>query len=155
MNIMRHNRHRHRGFTLIEAAIATSVVGLGIVAMVHSLAVGTQVNHEGQSITQAVFLSQQIREWTVQLPFDDPVKLSLTDLADQTYSPPRDAHGNPITTMTGWSQTIHLDWRDPDSLLTTVPKGTTPKPACVTVIITLDGQEVLRTSWMAMPKELT
>ena len=60
------------GFTLIEASIAIMVVGLGIVAMLHAMGAGTRINQEGRDITSAVFLAQEIREWTLQLPFSDP-----------------------------------------------------------------------------------
>lgn len=141
------------------------VIGTGIVALVHSMSAGTRVNDQGRSLTQAVFLAQEIREWTLKLPFSDPDAADaanppgpdgtnpqtfvddLDDLTDVTYNPPRDGTGAAIADMTSWSQTISLEWKDPNSLSTTVPTGSSDAVA-VTVIVQYGGAEVLRTSWL-------
>jgi prepilin-type N-terminal cleavage/methylation domain-containing protein len=157
--------HHRQGFTLIEAAVATMIVGVGILALVHAMASGTRVNQQGRNVTQAVFLAQEIREWTIRLPFNDPDPADagkppgsdgtnpqtfvddLDDLMDVTYTPPRNANGQPINDLTGWSQTIQLQWKDPNSLLMTVPNGSSDA-ILVTVIIRRNAVEVLRTSWI-------
>lgn len=158
-------KRRHGGFTLIEAAIATVVVGMGIVALLHAMGAGTRVNHEGSSVTQAVFLGQEIREWTMQLPFSDldPGDAGnppgsdgsdsqvfvddLDDLMNVTYSPPRDGQGYVIDGMDGWYQTISIEWKDPANLTLTVPAGSTDTVS-VTVTVGRNAHTALSTSWL-------
>jgi len=160
----------HGGFTIIETAMATAVVGIGIVAMVHAMAAGTKVNSQGRDITHAIFLAQEIREWTLQLPFSDldpgdadnppgpdgsDPQLFVDDLDDLmgvTYIPPRDGQEQIIDGMANWSQTIELEWRDPNSLTTAVPKGSTDVIS-VSVTIRHDGQKVLSTSWLVTRRD--
>jgi len=158
-------RSARGGFTLIEVAVATAIVGVGVVAMMTSLAANTRTNHAGQSLTHAVFLAQEIREWTLKLPFSDPdpgdagnppgpdgsdpqdFVDDLDDLMDVTYSPSRDGLGNTITHMPEWSQTISLTWRDPDSLTTVVSPGTS-ELVYVQVEISHQGRTALTTGWL-------
>lgn len=153
------------GFTLIETAVATVVVGMGVVALVHALAAGTRVNAAAQRMTRAAFLTQAVREWTVGLPFRDqddadinnPVGPDsstspeyfaddLDDLMNYTFSPPRDGQGVAISSMANWSQTVLMEWRDPHSLSTQVPDGGSDT-ICITVVVGYQGEEVLRSSW--------
>ena len=116
-------------------------------------------------MTQAVFLAQELREWTIKLPFSDLDEGDadkppgpdgtipqifvddLDDLMDVTYSPPRDGQGMSIYDMTGWSQTITLTWRDPDDLSTVVTAGTSDA-IHVQVSIAYNGTEKLTTGWL-------
>ncbi|HAU36605.1 MAG TPA: hypothetical protein DCX07_02670, partial [Phycisphaerales bacterium] len=122
------------GFTLIEVAIATAIIAIGVVALVVSVGSGTRANQAGTELTQAVFLAQEIREWTLRLPYIDPDVADqsnppgpdgsdpqvfvddLDDLLNVTYSPPRDGRGIAIADMPGWSETITLTYRNPDNL---------------------------------------
>jgi len=161
-----------RGFTLTEVSIAMAVIGFGILSLLHAMGAGTNVNTAGRELTQAVFLAQEIREWTVQLPLRDPQPADadnppgpdgtspqtfvddLDDLMNVTYSPPRDAAGAVITGMQGWSQTISLQWRDPDSLLTAVtPRSIDNEVICVSVTVRCRGEDVLTSSWLVFEKE--
>ena len=156
----------HRGgFTLIEAAIATVVIGMGVVTLMHAMGSGTRVNGEARDITHAVFLSQEIREWTLQLPFTDPEEAAdvdpgpdaanspaqfvddLDDLMDYTFTPPRDGQGEKITEMSDWSQEVQMEWRDPLNLSSPMVDGDSDV-VCVTVTVRKGSKEVLTTSWM-------
>ena len=157
------------GFTLIEAAIATGIIGIGITALMASVAAGTRVNDSGQKLTQAVFLAQEIREWTLKLPFRDPDAADagkppgsdgtnpqtfvddLDDLMDVTYTPPRDGAGSSIVDMVGWSQKITLTWRNPNNLAATVAAGAS-EIINVSVDISYKGQPLLTTSWLVTPR---
>lgn len=168
--ISRDRKYTAKGFTLIEAAVATVVVGMGIVALVHALGAGTRVNAVGRQMTHAVYLTQAIREWTVTLPFRDQNEADqgnpvgpdsttspeyfvddLDDMMNYTFSPPRDGTGAAISAMTGWSQTVNMQWRDPHSLTTAVPDGTSDT-ICVTTIVSFQGEEVLRSSWFVFKR---
>ena len=155
-------------FSLVEVALATVIVGIGIVAVIASLQAGSRVNGAGRDLTQAVFLAQEIREWTVRLPFRDPdpgdannppgpdgispqtFVDDLDDLYDPAglvYCPPRDGLGLPISGMTGWSQVLMLSWRDPNGLTATVSPGASTI-INVKVSVRFRGKEVLATSWL-------
>ncbi len=154
-----------RGFTLIEAIVATAVVGIGISALMVATKSGTEVNMAGREITQATFLAQELREWTLRLPFSDQDDTDrdnppghdgsdpqvfvddLDDLMGVTYSPPRDASGEAITDVDGWAQTIDLSWRNRDDLAASVAPGST-NMIYVDVTISRSGRTVLSTGWL-------
>jgi len=153
------------GFTIPEAIVATVLVGIGIVALVGAAKSGTQVNAVGRELTQATYLLQAVREWTLQLPFSDPdpgdagnppgpdgsdpqvFVDDLDDLMDVTYSPPRDASGQLLAELGGWSQHIQLEWKDPDALQTTLTPGASD---VVRVVVTVarNGRTVLTGGWL-------
>ena len=158
------------GFSLLEVIIAIATLSIGITAMLTAVTSSTQVNSSGRRITQAAFLAQELREWTVKLPFVDPDPGAagnppgpdgtspqvfvddLDDLMDVTYCPPRDGQGQPIIDMVGWSQSITLTWRDPDNLSTVLAPGLSDV-IHVETTITKDGTEVLTTSWLVARRD--
>jgi len=157
------------GFTLVEALCATVIVGLGAAAILVSAASGSRANNVGQKLTDAVFLAQELREWTHQLPFSDPDPgdqgnppgsdgLSpqtfvddLDDLMGVTYCPPRDGQGVAIYGLNAWSQSIAMTWRDPSDLDTIVADGASDV-VYVEVTISFQGSEALRTGWLVTRK---
>jgi hypothetical protein len=162
-------RRRH-GFTFVEGLIATLLLGLGVAALMVATRSSTQVNAAGKEITQATYLAQEIREWTLKLPFSDPdpgdqdnppgpdgldpqsFVDDLDDLVNVTYDPPRDGEGQPLYDMAGWSQKINLTWRAPSSLETQVVPGTSDI-IFVQVEVANDGRPVLTTGWLVTRKE--
>jgi type II secretory pathway pseudopilin PulG len=158
------------GFTLIEAAIATVIVGVGVGVLLTGVAACTRVNSAGKELTQGVFLAQEVREWTLQLPFSDPdpgdqgsppgpdgsdpqvFVDDLDDLMDVTYSPPRDARGHALDDMPDWSETLTLTWRDPDSLTAVVPPGASDV-LYVEVEIRNQARPVVTTGWLVTRRE--
>ncbi len=164
--MMCRTRRRGRGgFSLIEAAIATVLLALGVSALMLAVQSGTNANGAGRKMTQAVFLAQEIREWAMRLPFTDPQSPTaapgpdgsspqtfvddLNDLMNVTYSPPRDAYGSPITDMPGWSQTITMTWRNPSNLSAAVADGASDIVR-VQVSVAFKGEEVLKTGFLAV-----
>ncbi|MCJ7544020.1 MAG: prepilin-type N-terminal cleavage/methylation domain-containing protein [Phycisphaerae bacterium] len=153
------------GFTLIEVAVATAIVGIGITALMACLVAGTRTNRAGQQLAQAVFLVQEIREWSLKLPFSDtdPDDIGnppgsdgwdpqvwvddLDDLMNVTYSPPRNACGLAITGLRGWSQTITLTWRNPAQLTAVVTPGTSDM-IHVQVKVAYQGRTVRSAGWL-------
>jgi Tfp pilus assembly protein PilV len=166
----KHVRVASGGFTLIEAAIATVIVGVGVGVLLTAVAACTRVNSAGKELTQGVFLAQEIREWTLQLPFSDPdpgdqgnppgpdgsdpevFVDDLDDLIDVTYSPPRSAQGNALHDMADWSETLTFTWRDPDSLTTVVSPGSSDM-IYVEVEIFNQAQPVLTTGWLVTRRD--
>jgi Tfp pilus assembly protein PilV len=156
------------GFSLVESALAIVIIGIGIVALVASLDAGSRINGAGRNLTRAVFLAQEIREWTLQLPFRDPdpgdannppgpdgssPQVFVDDLDDLydpaglVFSPPRDGQGQVLSDLTGWSQQLTLTWRDPSHLTQTVTPGGS-SVIHVTVSVRLQGKEVFTTNWL-------
>lgn len=132
-------RRGRQGFTLIEVAVATAVIGMGVAAMLTAIGSGTRANDAGQKLTQAAFLAQEIREWTVRQPF--------ANLATVTYNPPVDGRGQQITDMPGWSQAVTVSWRNTSSLSTVVTPGTSDV-VYVQVVVSYNNQPSLTTGWL-------
>lgn len=61
------------GFTLIEAALATVIIGVGVVAMVEAQQAFIRSNLWSSQAATGTFLANEIREMTRQLPRHDPV----------------------------------------------------------------------------------
>ena len=107
------------GFSLIEVAVATVIIGLGVTALLLSVGAGTRVNDNARELTQAAFLAGEVREWASNQTF-----ANLSALASPTtFSPPQDGGGNTITDMAGWSQVISITWRDGVNLNNNVAVG--------------------------------
>ena len=68
----RTNSSHCRGFTLVEAALTTVIVGLGTVAMMGLLTSGTNSNQQAANLTTAVNLANNIHELCDRLPFIKP-----------------------------------------------------------------------------------
>ncbi|HRK31656.1 MAG TPA: hypothetical protein PLD59_11305 [Tepidisphaeraceae bacterium] len=111
-----------RGFTLIEAALATIIVGTGVLAAVELFGVCAKQNMHGTHSTVAIMLSTNVQEAMGLLSFRDPqlggatfgpetgeTLASYDDLDDfnnLTLSPPIDANRQPIAELGQYSQLI-------------------------------------------------
>ncbi len=150
----RRRSHPQRGFTLIETALATVIVGVGVLAMVSAQAAFHQKNAWSTHASIATHLGSEIREMTWNLPRHDPVtgdafwgpegdnEASFQDYDDLddfdglggglVFSPPINAQRQIIVNMDAWSQTVRVFNVDPfnivfdgDSLAGVEPDGTT------------------------------
>jgi hypothetical protein len=63
---------RDAGFTLIEAALATVIIGTGVLAIVAAQQAYHQKNHWAQKSGTAMLLANEMREMTLALPAHDP-----------------------------------------------------------------------------------
>ena len=153
------------GFTLIEAMVATAIVGVGVSAMMMASQSGTRVNADSQEQTRAVFLAQEVREWVASLPFKDPdpgqqdnppgpdgsspqvFVDDVDDMKDVTYSPPRDAQGTAIAALAGWSQKIKMTWVSPADFSAALADGAS-NVIKVRVDILRNAKTVLTTTWI-------
>jgi len=161
---------RGGGFSLIEVVVATAIIGIGVVALLTCVSAGTGANYEGRRLTQATFLAQEIREWTLRLAFSDPNSEDednppgpdpgdteysvddLDDLMDLTFSPPRDGMGLDIYDMPEWSETLTMTWRSPTDLATTVTPGTS-NVIHVELKLYKNGLLALTTGWMVVRRD--
>jgi prepilin-type N-terminal cleavage/methylation domain-containing protein len=168
-----------RGFTLIEAAMVTVIIGVGVVSMLQLLAVGTVSNSEGTELTTAINLANNIREASLALAFSDPdapttwntkeatVKeydniMDLDGPTDtwnqasdpesgyQKFKPPLDVRRDKIDTYKDWEQWVKVESVSKDYIATVVPHDPIQPTARVTVKIVRNGTEVYRMSWLAV-----
>lgn len=128
----RNYRRRASGFTLIEAALTTVIVGTGVLAIVASQQAYHQKNDWAQRTGTAYLLANEIRELTLPLPLHDPISGSshmgpeadepdikdYNDLDDfagvvtagvgtgMTINPPINALCLPIPDMDNWTQKV-------------------------------------------------
>ncbi len=158
-----------KGFTLVEVAIATSIIGLGVVAVMAACQARTQAIAGSSQLSRAVFLAQEIREWTIKLPFSDPdeadagnppgsdptdppgVVDDLDDLLGATFDPPKSGYGAGITDMVGWSETITLTWVNPQDLTVVAPGGS--DVVQVEVGVEFNDRQVLSTGWLVIRRQ--
>ena len=71
--LRRTSRTTHRGFTLIEAALATIIVGVGVLALVEAQWGLHRKNSWSTQTSTATRLGNEIREMTLNLERHDPV----------------------------------------------------------------------------------
>lgn len=69
----RRRGHARGGFTLIEAALATVIIGVGVVAMVEAQQSFIKSNLWSSHAATGTFLANEVREFTRHLPKHDPV----------------------------------------------------------------------------------
>src|SRR5258705_7793812 len=134
---------RRGGFTLIEAALVTTIISFGVLAMLQLLAVGTVSNSDGAEMSTAINLAKSVREMMIGMSIADPQTPThwgseagetlsgangydeIDDFDGKTYSPPIDARRTSIAALPDWSQSIRVQTVDPNLLTSTVPNGTT------------------------------
>jgi len=159
-----------KGFSLIEVAVSTAIIGLGVAALMVSVGSQTRVNGAGKKITQAAFLAQELREWTLRLPFSDPDPHDagnppgpdgtdpayfvddLDDLygyngAGVTYCPPRDGQGSSVADLTDWTEHISLQWVHEGDPSVVVEPGAS-RMVFVTLTVSHRTECVLTTGWL-------
>ena len=95
-----------RGFTLLEAALSTVIIGVGIVAMVDAQSAFIKANLWSSHAASGTYLANEVREMTRGLPKHDPVTgLFLTSPS-----------GSPV--LNGWgpeaNETTLVDFDDLD-----------------------------------------
>src|SRR3954447_21116523 len=86
----RDRRTRRRGFTLIEAAMTTVIVGVGFVATLTLVNAGTMSNARGAEGTTAISLARNIRELMLQKTFTQMIAYngkSYAQAVDSRESP--------------------------------------------------------------------
>lgn len=159
------------GFTLIEVALTTVILGLGSVAVLGLLSTGTGANQQAAMLTTAVHLADNIHEMCDQLTLPSsgvwgiPTGYTMSSLMtsgnitwldgytfDGTASPatgPVDATGAVVPNMSGWQQVVAVNCLNSGNMTAfQTPKSTTYPMANVTVTI------YYKTPQMVYPKQM-
>lgn len=143
-------RSARRGFTLIETALATVIVGTGVLAIVSAHQAFFKQNEWSTHASTGQRLGNEIRELTLHLPRHDPVtgtsywgpeptEFDVDDFDDlddfdgddgdgivfsaALGNGPISALGYPLTGMEGWSQRVLVEHVDPFDLTTVLEDG--------------------------------
>lgn len=140
-----------RGFTLIETALTTIIVGVGVLAIMAAQQAFHQKNFWSSHASIAYQLGNEIREMTFNLPRHDPVtgtafwgpepnELWIGDYDDlddfdgggagmsfaaANNNGPINARREVIQNMTGWEQIITVTNVDPFDITSTEADGST------------------------------
>ena len=139
-----------RGFTLIEAAMVTVIVGVGILATMELLAAGSMANGASTKLTTAMGLASNIHEMSLGVPYS-----SVMTLNGLNYQPPVDAKKVAITAtpLANWRQQVTVNYVDENLITNTVPNTQVEPTARITVTISHYGKVVYTNSWLAAASE--
>jgi len=115
---------RPRGFTLIEAALVTIIVGTGVAASMRLFAACTVQTQAANQLTVGLHLAGNIEEMMAPLCFNDPVHGStnfgpetgeslavyndLDDLDGARFNPPIDAQRNVLPELSQYTQVVSV-----------------------------------------------
>ncbi len=141
------------GFTLIEAALATVILGTGVLSILAAQQAFHLENAFAQRSGTAILLANELRELTLGLPLHDPIsgtetmgpdagEVGVGDFDDvddfagpvqggfgttTVFDPPINALRQPIDGMDGWRQVVTVENVLPGfvSATLTQPLGTT------------------------------
>lgn len=126
---------RGRGFTLMEAALTTVIVGVGVLAIVEAQQAYHRKNDWAARSGTAQLLANELRELTTAMPFDDPLtgrnivgaepgESDVQDFDDVddfagaltagiggglAFNPPINALRQEIADLDQWTQTIQVE----------------------------------------------
>lgn len=167
----RTNPAASRGFTLIETAITTVIIGVGILATMSLFAACSKQNTNAAEMTTAMMLATNVQEAMANMSFSDPIMgkttfgpeggevlSSFDDVDDwdgQTINPPIDALRAPIANMSQYSQVVTVDPIDMNNLSLVLPKTVTNRAAVRVKVqiffqpmVGAAAEEVYRTDWV-------
>jgi len=136
----RRRSRRSAGFTLIEAALTTVIVGTGVLAIIAAQQAYHMKNNWATRTTTGMLLANEVREMTLGMPLHDPITgktnlgpegdestvVAFDDLDDfagvvtsgqgagTTFDPPINALRQDIGDLNGWSQRVTVESVLPD-----------------------------------------
>lgn len=134
-------RRRRAGFTLLEAALATVIIGTSFLGVMNLIGVCTKLDGEGAEQSTAVNLARNIREMTVTMQYANQVALGGVK-----YNPPKDSRGTSLPQMAGWEQVIAVQPVNPVDMTTNVSSAS-PSAVRMTVTVNRNGTGVYTLSW--------
>lgn len=132
---------RRRGFTMIDATLATAIIGTAVVSLMALLGAGTRTSIDASQQTQATALIRNIREMCVAKRFSD-----LPAMHNRTYAPPVDSRGRAISVLSNWRQVISVQSVNPDRLTTDLIDSD-PDAVRVSVSVFQNNRQIAASSW--------
>jgi len=140
------------GFTLIEVAVSTVLLGLGVAALLMATGASTEVDGQGRQLSQGLFLAEQLHEYCLKVD-------NIDNLANVSFSPPIDGTGAQVSPMSDWTQEMSVAYIDPDNL-SAAPVFDASQPGYIPYSdaryvrcrILFKGQPVVTTEWIMMRK---
>jgi Tfp pilus assembly protein PilV len=129
------------GFTLIEASLATIIIGVGFVAVLQLLAAGSVANMGAMELTTGANLARNVNEMLMQKKYAD-----LPSYGGKKYSPPKDSRGEDLDDYSGWEQSVAVTAVNPERL-TQTEVNSSPKAVRVTVAVSHNNATVCEVSW--------
>jgi prepilin-type N-terminal cleavage/methylation domain-containing protein len=163
---------RRRGFTFIEVAVATVVIGLGMAGLVSMMGASGKVNSSATELTTAMNLANNIHELTERLLYTDGhwgketgETISNCDSCDDLngMAPGSgsttvvDCVGQPMPTVagmdwSGWQQQISCALVDPTNVTQTIASTDTSVNNVMRITCTIvhNSATVYQQSWIVV-----
>ena len=136
---MRTRHENKKAFTLAEVLIASLIAGICLAGAMTAISSNVELTLQSEEMSKAVFLAQEVREWSINIKFASITTMAATDVT------PRDSEGIALAGYSGWKETITVTYLNPATLATSVA---VTKMARVGVTVTLGGETVFSTSWL-------
>jgi hypothetical protein len=131
---------------MLEAMLATLIIGIGFVAMINLIAGSTKANGDGTELITATDLARNIREKTVTQSFGELLALNGT-----AYSPPVDNRGMSLTQMPNWQQVVTVRPVNPAEV-TSDSNDPRVEAVRVTAVVRHNGDQVTSLTWYAFAR---
>ncbi len=124
------------GFTLAEVLVCAVLLAIGFVALIAAYGHDTVTTQQGEDLTLAAFLANEVRDMALQMPL-----ASVFAMDGTVYNPAVLSTGSPAD-LAGWTQTVHVAAVSKDDLNQTVPVAGA-RAARVTVDVAYRGNPSL------------
>ena len=138
------NKHKKlygAGFSLIEAMVASVIIGIAVVGLLLSSGSLTKVNAAGIEISTAEFLIEEVKTRCASMAYDDlPAFVG-------TYSPPQDIYGTALTNFSTFSQQVTVENVSNSDFTIIVATGGSDFVRVTTKIL-LNGSEISSADWI-------
>lgn len=118
----RYPRSARHGTTLLEAALCTALVAIGVAAAMEFMASGTRVNAETARYSTAMSLATAAHEWAANQTF---TQLQALEQTPRTCGPVINGQGTTMSGYSAWSQVINATTVNEDNLQQKVTAGST------------------------------
>lgn len=132
MNRARRHPILSRGMTIVEAAVATAIVGGVLVAAMNSVAASRTIRGRVADRARAQQLALDLMSEILQQNFTDPATPAssrtawsyVSDYNGLVDSPPQTKSGTPIPDVAALSRTVNVQWADPNTFAPTTATNT-------------------------------
>ncbi len=132
----RYQRHRRvRGFSVIEVAMSSLLVGAVLVASMRVTGQALMVQRDRAHMSTAAFLAEGLLSEILLLPYMEPGLNNsairreagepandrstfddVDDYHDYTESPPKSMENEPLPGFVGWERSVVVQWVNPNDL---------------------------------------